>query len=169
MVETINNPLWAFACRVYAAGAVRTVCLALQDSFDIDVDLILWASWAATRGIALTPQEMAEARTRVAAWRDEVVRPLRYARRAMKTSLLHASATVADLRSDLQTLELRAEQIELAILFEWTNGRWTAQRPGALDDATLAGNLASVIEGAGVPDGDHQVLTLSFRNAIAAG
>jgi hypothetical protein len=76
----------------------------------------------------------------VAAWRTEVVAPLRAVRRAMKLSPLLVEAPVGALRQAVAAQELAAEQLQQAMLHRWAMARWPLVTPG---DAGLAGaNLA---------------------------
>ena len=146
----LDNPLWQCACRLYAVRGVAETCLALQEEFALDVNLLLWAVWIDTRGVALGQEDVSSAHALVAAWHAEGVGPLRGARRAIKAMKLVERTAIAVLRADIQALELRAEQIELALLFEWSERRWPASGP--IDATNLARNVSEVLLRAGVVD-----------------
>jgi uncharacterized protein (TIGR02444 family) len=136
-----DNPLWSFSLRVYDDPAVRAALLALQDGCGADVNLLLWAAWAALqRRHALTPAEAAAGRAAADPWQAGVVAPLRQARRAIKPAAV-ADPQAAALRARLQGLELEAERIAQDRLAALPLPPASARNAHA---AGLAGNLAAV-------------------------
>jgi len=107
-----DNAFWRFSLDVYAQPGVADECLALQDALDIDVNILLFCAWLGTRAIALGAEDIMAAEDAVARWRDNVVKPLRRARRQTK-ALTRDEA----FRTSIKDVELRAEQIEQAMLF----------------------------------------------------
>src|SRR3974377_9828 len=85
IIFTMSQSLWNFSLAVYANKAVQDECLALQDEFGLDVNLILLCSYlGAVHGVTLTAEETASARDVVREWEQDIVRPLRVARRSLK-------------------------------------------------------------------------------------
>ncbi|CAN5395207.1 hypothetical protein BH11ACT7_BH11ACT7_11410 [soil metagenome] len=107
-----------FSLDVYRADDVGGACLHLQDRFDVDVNLVLFASYVgAVRGEVLTAQRLAAAHGRVDPWHRDVVRALRAVRRGLKTGPAPApNQSTAELRRKVQQVEIEAELIELAEL-----------------------------------------------------
>ena len=113
-----DNPFWTFSLAVYAEPGVAAECLALQDACNIDVNALLFCAWlGADKRLILTEQNLAAIDTQVRRWHETVVRPLRAVRQAMKPMAEMADDAVTTLRKDIAASELRAEQIEQAILF----------------------------------------------------
>lgn len=138
MAWRLDNPLWDFSCALYAAPGVQGACLALQDHHGSDVNLLLLAAWlGAARGSALTDALLGQAPA--AAWRNEVVRPLRAARRAMDRD----DPAEAALRRDLLACELAAERLEHARLWAWAEARCP---PGPLKPGLARANLGVVLD-----------------------
>ena len=109
--------LWDFSLATYARPGVAEACLALQDRFGQDVNLLLWALWLGTRGHRLRPDELASAEAAAGPWHAEVVVPLRIVRRRLKTGPLPAPGGAAEaLRDRLKGLELEAERLEQEVL-----------------------------------------------------
>ncbi|WP_247881209.1 TIGR02444 family protein [Skermanella sp. TT6] len=110
--------LWRFALALYGRPGVSDRCLMLQDRHGCDVTVLLFAAWAgAARGIGLSAQDLAAARTAVEAWHEEVVRPLRAVRRRLKHGPPPApSGRTGELRAGIQAIEIEAERIELEVL-----------------------------------------------------
>jgi uncharacterized protein (TIGR02444 family) len=112
-----DNPFWRFSLAVYAAPGVADECLALQDARGTDVNVLLFCAWLGSRRIVLTEANLAAIEATVRPWRDQVVGPLRGVRRDIKARPDAAEPDIAVLRKDVAALELRAEQIEQAMLY----------------------------------------------------
>jgi uncharacterized protein (TIGR02444 family) len=96
---------------MYGRPGVAPACLALQDRFGCDVNLVLFALWAARCGTALDSTEFDRLDTAVKAWRTEIVEPIRALRRRLKADSLGVSPEAAEgCRKKLLDAELAAEQ-----------------------------------------------------------
>jgi uncharacterized protein (TIGR02444 family) len=154
---TFDTPLWAFSLAVYGAEGVASECLDLQERFKLDVNLLLFAAYAgAVEGIQLDEQDIAAAVAAVSAWHAEIVRALRSVRRALKPislddgNPLHPAA--ASLRAQVQAAELKAEKIELAMLWYWSRQHLAGRARGDAGTA-LAANLHALLAQFGAPAG----------------
>jgi uncharacterized protein (TIGR02444 family) len=113
-----DNPFWRFSLAVYAAPGVAAECLALQDTSGVDINVLLFCAWlSVTKRSVLTAQDLAAIEAAVQPWRDAVIRPMRGVRRDIKAMPDSANDDVAALRKDAAALELRAEQVEQAMLY----------------------------------------------------
>ena len=111
---TLGGELWDWALSAYAKPGVEATCLALQDEHGLDVDVILWLAWRASRGEAPTVDGLAEARALSEAFQVCVVAPLRSARRALRPPPAGVVAPrAAALRDAVLSVELAAEQVEM--------------------------------------------------------
>jgi uncharacterized protein (TIGR02444 family) len=154
---TLDTPLWTFSLAVYGAEGVADECLDLQERFELDVNLLLFAAYAgAVEGIQLNAQDIAAAAAAVSAWHAEIVRALRGVRRGLKpVSLdggnpLHPAA--ASLRAQVKAAELKAEKIELAMLWLWSRQHLAGRTRGDAG-AALATNLRALLAHFGAPAG----------------
>jgi uncharacterized protein (TIGR02444 family) len=113
----LTGPHWRYALSVYSTAGVPDACLFLQDSFGVDVNILLIALFSAWRGRPLSAADIASTDAAIKPWRDEVVRPLRAIRRAMKASdaLRHGPQGEA-VRGEVKRAELSAEQLQQAVL-----------------------------------------------------
>ncbi len=114
------NPMsaWAFALELYERPGMAGAFLTLQDQLGVDVDVMLFALFAACeRGVALDKQRLADADAVVRAWRLEVIEPLRALRRSMKSLALDEAQK--EVRQMVKDAELRAEQVEIGMLEAW--------------------------------------------------
>ncbi|MBQ0747632.1 MAG: DUF2390 domain-containing protein [Marinobacter sp.] len=101
-----DNPLWRFALTFWQLSTAQETCLALQNE-GWSVTRILCAGWLALNGSAYTGIEDAT----VTEWRDRVTGSLR----TIRTSVPKAQASYKALRTNLASLELESERIELAL------------------------------------------------------
>ena len=84
--QPLDTPLWAFSLAVYGGNGVADECLALQERLGLDVNILLFAAFlGAVEGAQLEVSDIAAASAGVAKWQDEIVRPLRQTRRALKS------------------------------------------------------------------------------------
>ena len=120
---TSSEAAWQCICARYADEAVARELLRRQDTEGLDVVLHLFGQWAASQGQALDAAALAEADAQVAAWRDQVVVPLRTLRRAMKTMGGGAGEAAGAVRRQVQEAELAAERAELDMLCDWLRMR----------------------------------------------
>lgn len=132
----MNNPLWEFAVTSYAREAVASACLRAQDEVGSDVNLLLYAAWLAGQQCELRSRHLAEVDARLAQWRSRVIAPLRQLRRDWKDL-----EDATQLRETVKSLELRAEQHEIAQL--WDCHLAAEQQPTG--DGVLGLNLRRVL------------------------
>jgi uncharacterized protein (TIGR02444 family) len=107
-----DNAFWRFSLAVYGRSEVAKECLALQDAYSIDINILLFCAWLGTRSIALKREDIEAASRVVAAWQDDVVRPLRTVRQRVK-----ALFSDDQFGGGIKDVEIKAEQIEQAMLF----------------------------------------------------
>ncbi len=110
-----DTGFWDFSLTLYGRPGVAPACLALQDRFGADVNLLLLGFWRAHRGFpGWAAGEIARAEA-AAAPVNAVLAPLRQARRALHT-LQQDEPTAGSLYGEAKALELRLEQVAQAWL-----------------------------------------------------
>jgi len=107
---------WDFSVRTYREPGVADACLALQDEYGADVNLLLYCCWAGWHKAALGQDVFEQALGFSQSWAENVVRPLRGVRRWMKAGgcsdeLLNLEACQA-VREQVKAIELRAEKLQ---------------------------------------------------------
>jgi uncharacterized protein (TIGR02444 family) len=116
----MSETFWDFSVRTYSQAGVADACLALQDQFGVDVNLLLYCCWAGWCSAALDDETFNQALDFSQTWAEEVVRPLRGVRRWMKSSGCANDLVVLDdcmgLRQEVKSAELRAEKLQQAAL-----------------------------------------------------
>jgi uncharacterized protein (TIGR02444 family) len=137
----VEGPQWSFAVDLYGRPAVSEACLALQDRLGGDVCLLLFALFVAREHQrALDEGDFERLDAAVADWRREVIEPLRSLRRRLKGAPHPAPSPHTNaVRQHIQTAEIAAEQIELAML-----ARCLAQRPHA--GGTASADASTVLD-----------------------
>jgi len=145
----LENPLWEFSLVIYAEHGVQEECLALQEQFGLDVNLLLFCAYAGgIEGVRLSAEDLDAAEGAIGGWHRGVVRPLRAARRALK---IWSAEGPQALRSRVKADELKAEQIEQAMLWAWSRQHLAGRAAGARDKA-LAANLTQILSFHDAPD-----------------
>jgi uncharacterized protein (TIGR02444 family) len=139
----MGNPLWDYSLATYSLDEVAAACLALQDTFGIDVNLLLYAAWLAHLDRRLTDSHLTELEALIADWRDKVVMPLRAVRRHL---LAYPDAT--GLRNDVKSLELCAEREQQDLMYAF----YQQATELAPSNGSLSQNLSLVAQFAGHRD-----------------
>ena len=114
-----ETQLWRFSLFFYGEPHIANACLELQDETGADVNLLLFLLWQATLGRRLSEQELRDLESCIAPWRNAAVMPLRGIRRALKgIPAPIGSDLVQTFRSKVKALELEAEQVQQAVMYQ---------------------------------------------------
>jgi uncharacterized protein (TIGR02444 family) len=135
------NPFWTFSTALYGQPGVAEACLELQDRLDLDVNVLLFACFAAASGVTLTAGDLATLESAAATWRREMISPLQKLRRAAADEL-HERLLEAELLAERHQQDLMWQARPSAAGWLGT----VAAAPGL-----LAENLAQVADRAGAP------------------
>lgn len=126
-----GDRFWNFSLDRYRRPGVAEICLVMQDEAGVDVNLLLFCLWCGQEGVALEAEDIAALDDAgPGAWREQVVRPLRAARRAMKEppTAFEPSETER-LRTALKHVEIESERLQQMVLAD------TAEAMGLLEKA----------------------------------
>jgi uncharacterized protein (TIGR02444 family) len=113
-----ETPFWRFSGTVYAHRGVAEACLSLQDRHHLDVNLLLFCAWAGSRGHRLDGGELGQLRSLARPWHEQVVAPLRGARRWLKVQTSVPDSLGEAFREEVKSLELQAEMLEQLMLYQ---------------------------------------------------
>jgi uncharacterized protein (TIGR02444 family) len=138
----LTGPHWAFIIKLYGSPDVQQACLLLQDGFGVDVSFLLTLLWYARDGAELESGDVEALDRAIASWRGDVVMPLRNMRREIKPAAEH-DGVVADFRNQIKSIEIQAEQIEIAMLVRAMDRR---KRPGASGASMQPASIARTVE-----------------------
>jgi uncharacterized protein (TIGR02444 family) len=128
--------IWDWTLRAYGRPGVPEACLALQDRFGQNTDLLLWAVWAEVKDAELLNRAVEVTRR----WDAVALLPLREVRRGLKPALAPVEDAARErLREDVKACELQAERVLLETLAELTGeARGGAHALDALKAAAAA-------------------------------
>jgi len=162
---------WDFSLRVYAREGVAGACLTLQEQLQVDVNLLLYCCWLGHSGTVLDSARLARALAFSQPWAQQVVRPLRGARRWMKAqpdSAKHdADTEYQSLRDAIKRVELQAERFQQHALAALTAASDTPAPPVERRLELMASNLKNYL-GAAEIEIDTQVGNLLTTLLVAA-
>ena len=137
--RVVPDSLWDFSIRAYAYPGVEGACVRLQDVWNADVPVLLFALWRGRWGYELSNTDIQEIADTVTVWQSEVLTPIRQLRRRLRDADLLApklNVGMQAVRKELQKTELGAERRELEYLETIEVG--VTRKPGA---ATIRSNL----------------------------
>lgn len=113
----MTEKFWSWSLARYKIDGVEPLLLRLQDEFDFNVNILLWACWCGENFDAAPDIVFRKAVDITAKWSGNVTAPLRNARRFLKAPPPQANAEeAAALRTEIKTLELTAEKVEQTLL-----------------------------------------------------
>jgi uncharacterized protein (TIGR02444 family) len=145
--DKMSNGFWEFSLSVYAAPGVSDECLELQDRFGIDVNLLLFAAYAGSRHLILSPESIDRCSLLVRQWREQVIQPLRSVRRVTKELLQQHSPQIQrqaeDIGSKVKLIELDSEKVQQDLLYQWLEGQ-TLDRTTDTDQA-IRNNVETIL------------------------
>ena len=138
-----GSPFWRFSLRFYRQPGVADACIALQEERGVDVNLLLFLLWQATRKRAFAAADVEELEGRIGGWRDMTVIPLRTLRRALKSPPPLVAGAAAELfRTKVKAVELEAERLQQEAMYELARATPWGQDAPSLTDAAR-GNIAA--------------------------
>jgi uncharacterized protein (TIGR02444 family) len=152
------NPFWTFSLALYRQPGIDRACLALQDEHNLDVNLLLYACFAASRGEVLEDHAVAGLDAAVSAWREAVLRPLRDLRR-----LAGDQFGEQGVRQSLLEAELAAERAQQDRIWAALS---PAQRAGQDSAECLRLNLERVALFSGVEPRELESFLALVRDAL---
>ena len=117
MMSEGDSAFWQFSLRFYRRSEVAAHCIDLQDTHDVDVNLLFFIFFLAIHQRQLSSDDVRAIDAYVSAWRKRVVQPLRAIRRELKNGIAPIDAqTAQDLRRAIQRDELQAERLQQELL-----------------------------------------------------
>jgi uncharacterized protein (TIGR02444 family) len=139
MTAASGSPFWRFSLRFYRQDGVADACITLQEEAGVDVNLLLFLLWQATRKRRLAASEIAEFERRIAPWRNMTVIPLRTMRRALKSPPAPLAGAPADqFRTRIKAVELEAERLQQEAMHELAGPSATGPDAPSLEAAARA-------------------------------
>jgi uncharacterized protein (TIGR02444 family) len=113
-----GSPFWRFSLQLYRQPGVAEACITLQEDSGVDVNLLMFLLWHAAQRRQFTPSEVDWIESKICAWRESAVVPLRSVRRALKVpTLLVPAATAEAFRTRVKAIELEAERLQQEAMY----------------------------------------------------
>jgi uncharacterized protein (TIGR02444 family) len=142
-----TESLWNFSIAYYSLPGKADICLALQDSKGMDVNVLLFLLWQAQRRRRLSRADIESVVDFGKSWRTSVVQPLRGVRRFLK----HPGPSwegdeIRTFRERIKGEELFAERVQQnAMAAAFPNlGQDSAMLPAARENLALYADLLAV-------------------------
>jgi uncharacterized protein (TIGR02444 family) len=137
-----GSPFWRFSLRFYRRPGVADACIALQDGCGVDVNILLLLLWLATARRRVSVAAAQEVCAKAAAWRDDVVVPLRTLRRRLKEGSSLVERGAAELfRTRIKAIELESERLQQESMFALAAG--LATESASAVEAAARANVAA--------------------------
>ena len=157
----MNFSLWDFSLKVYARPGVASTCLDLQDTYGVDVNVLLWCLWLEQQQKKLDIEQLQEALHLVSDWVEFRIKPLRKIRRELTQPSDATDSLIETLRRTIKQAELLAEQHEQWLLQSLAIN-WSKERsfiaPGT--------NLRIYLTALHIPENIQGIYLESLREAI---
>jgi len=143
------TPFWRFSLKYYKQPGVSDACIALQDRYGVDVNLLLFLFWLASERQTLVADEVKKLDDTVRSWRELTIIPIRNARRNLKGAKTFVDPAKQEaFRDKIKVVELGAEQLQQEALYAFT--RSGALGKPAEPPAAARGNVAAFERALGV-------------------
>src|SRR6266566_3164029 len=137
-----GSPFWRFSLRFYRQPGVADACIALQDGCGLDVNILLFLLWLATSRRRVPLAAAQEVCAKAAAWREDVVVPLRALRRRLKDGSSLVERSAAELfRTRIKAVELESERLQQEAMFALAAGLVTEN--ATTTEAAARANVAA--------------------------
>jgi uncharacterized protein (TIGR02444 family) len=167
--QTETTPFWRFSLQFYRLSGVANACIALQDEYGVDVNLLLFLLWRADEGHLLSADAVKKLDDKVRDWRNLTVIPIRNIRRKLKggRTLVEPGQQEA-FRTRIKAIELEAERLQQQALFALSQSGPLGKE--ADPRAAAHGNVCAYehIMGATFPR-DTVAILLNAFNSVAHG
>ncbi len=166
--SNLDHPFWRYSLTVYSKEGVPAELIALQDTFDLDVNVALFCLWLGRAvGFQLREDQLNALSERCTPWNKETVLPMRGVRRYLKTgtAVQPIAQRAAELRTQIKRLELLAEQIEQAILYDWFVDQRILDANGSYDAAV---NNLTLFMKRSMPDWHRDRTVTAFATTLSA-
>ncbi len=138
-----KSPFWRFSVKFYAEPGVAPSCIELQDRAGVDVNLLFFLLWNATRGRAFDAAQVAELDRGFGAWRDLAVIPLRNLRRGLREPPQVMAPELAEgFRTRIKAVELEAERLQQEAMYSLSQAGPLGM-PESSKDAAAAASVAA--------------------------
>ena len=142
----MNNAFWKFSINVYTAPGVADECLALQNKFGVDVNVLLFVAYVGTRQLIMSIDELHQCTDLVRDWHEQITKQLRHVRTTLKSMSLRLEPVGGQkqhFRDAVKAIELESERVEQDMLYRWFEMQ-TLLRAGQGMEEAIRKNIATL-------------------------
>ena len=115
-----SEQFWQFACKLYSKDGMQTKLLGYQDQQGKNVNLCLLLYYLDSLELAVTPSQLSELESCIAAFDQQALQPLRATRAYLKTIQTEIS-DYPTIRKELLSAELKLEKKQQQLLISKIN------------------------------------------------
>ncbi|CEG58654.1 TIGR02444 family protein [Legionella fallonii] len=116
MINELTNPFWDYSLTLYAHEEVRQLCLDLQDSYNANVNIVLWCCWYAAEKGLVSQELLQQILMHNTPWHQHVTCQLRHARQWLKKN--QSNELVEPYGQQILQLEITSEAFQQKQLYE---------------------------------------------------
>jgi len=142
-----NSELWNYSTQIWTLPEVEKICLALQDNFDININILLYCCWVGDKNLNLSDDDLQSLLDTIQPWQT-IIKPLRESRKLMQQQSIAIRPDLKDQTiSNMNEMELNAEhmaQLALEKALKLKNITSCAQQDEA-QDAEINGIGCSLV------------------------
>jgi uncharacterized protein (TIGR02444 family) len=133
-----SSPFWTFSLGYYRGAGVSEACLELQDNCGVDVNVVLFLFWMASRKRRVAADQVKRLADKVRPWQADVIGPIRALRRRLKTDAPLLDKGSAELfRTRIKAVELESERLQQEAMYALADGV-TSQAAPSVEAAARA-------------------------------
>ncbi|MCW9014695.1 MAG: TIGR02444 family protein [Gammaproteobacteria bacterium] len=107
-----DSEFWNFSTQIYQQAEVESACLHLQNTYDADINILLYCCWAGEQAFSLSTDDIRELIQTAHPWQTNILKPLRDARSMMKQHIIAMPAHMIEQTvNNMSEMELNAEHM----------------------------------------------------------
>lgn len=129
-----NSELWTYSTQIWTLPEVETICLELQNSYDANINMLLYCCWVGDKNLNLNDDDLQTLLDAVQPWQT-IIKPLRDSRKMMQQHLIAMPAEMVDQTvTNISEMELNAEHMTQLALEK-------ALKPGKISSCESLDNI----------------------------
>ncbi|VAW61172.1 hypothetical protein MNBD_GAMMA09-361 [hydrothermal vent metagenome] len=110
-MEFPNSSFWQYSTQIWSLPEVEPACLNLQNSFGLNVNMLLYSCWIGEQSLCLSDDDLQTLLDSVKPWQT-IIQPLRDSRKMMQQNLIAMpTGMVNQTIKNISEMELNAEHM----------------------------------------------------------
>jgi len=106
-----NSELWNYSTQIWALPEVEANCLALQNDFDANINMLFYCCWVGSKNLCLSDDDLQILIDTIQPWQT-IIKPLRESRKMMQQQAIAMPADLKDNTiNNMSEMELNAEHM----------------------------------------------------------